>query len=181
MSGIAFKPEDFGDALKDYEGQIVSTDYAEEPFGMKGAPEIKRAGKVLCVQIKTEVYEKPQYEWYPPSRVKKTKYAFFIEALVETGAMKDIVMGGNTDDERMKSFANSLLGMKFRFQEQEHESLVKIGGVPKKFNVMLPVEYFGRAAIEAGTTAPREERIGEAVTETPVDIEAALPDEPETP
>jgi len=64
MSKIAFKPEEATDALKEYTGQIVATDYSEEPFGMKGAPEIKRTGKVLCLQIRTDEYDKPQYEWY---------------------------------------------------------------------------------------------------------------------
>jgi len=191
MSGIAFKTEEFGEALKDFEGQIVAVDYAEEPFGMKGAPGITRAGKVLCVQVRTEVYEKPQYEWYrkrlalflhnPPSRVKKTKWAYLIEALNEVGAMKDVSMGGKTDDERMKSFAQSLLGMRFRFQELECESLVKESGVPKKFNIMLPVEYLGRKAIEEAPVV-RQAVIGEAVSapvdietpSTPVDIDEAL-------
>jgi len=181
MSGIAFKTEEFGDALKDFTGQIVAVDYAEEPFGMKGAPGIRRAGKVLCIRIRTEAYEKEQFEWYPPSRVNKTKWAYLIEALNETGAMKDVSMSGVNDDERMKSFANSLLGMRFRFQEQERESLVKEAGVTKKFNITLPVEYLGRAAIEEAPVV-RQAMIGEAVSapvdietpSAPVDIDAAL-------
>jgi hypothetical protein len=150
MSGIAFKPEEATEALKEFVGQIVAVDYSLEPFGFKGAPDIRRDTKVLGLQIRTEAYEKEQYEWYPPSRVKKTKWLYFIEALNETGAMRDISVAGANDEERMQNFARSLLGMVFRWQEKECESLVKIrGGEFKKFNVLLPVEYLGKKPIEA--------------------------------
>ncbi len=181
MSEIAFRPEEFGEALKDFEGQIVAVDYADEPFGMKGAPGIQRTGKVLCTRIRTDAYEKDQYEWYPPSRVKKTKWAYFIEALNETGAMKDIVTSGSTPDEQVESFARSLLGMKFRYQEQQVESLVQEQGAPKKFNLLVPVEYLGRAPIEEAPSV-RQATIGEAVTEkpkAPVDIDAAMQRRPD--
>jgi hypothetical protein len=148
-SGIAFKPDEAREALKEYEGQVIETDFSEKPFGFEGAPEIKRQGKVLGLKIQTTVYDKPQFEWYPPSMVKKTKWLYFIEALVETGAMKDINPAGATDEERMKNFGQSLLGMKFKWEEQEHESLVRIkGGEQKKFSVLLPVAYLGKSAIE---------------------------------
>ena len=149
MSKIAFKPEEATDALKEFVGQIVATDYSEEPFGMKGAPGIKRTGKVLCIQIRTDAYEKLQLEWYPPSRVKKTKWLYFIEALNTTGAMRDISIAGKDDEERMQSLARSLLGMTFRFEEQEFESLVRLkGGEFKRFSVLVPVEYLGKKPIE---------------------------------
>jgi serine/threonine-protein kinase RIO1 len=82
--------------------------------------------------------------------VKKTKWLYFVEALNETGAMRDISVAGANDEERMQNFARSLLGMVFRWQEKECESLVKIrGGEFKKFNVLLPVEYLGKKPIEA--------------------------------
>jgi len=189
VSRIAFKPEEATDALKEFTGQIVATDFSEKPFGMEGAPDIKRTGKVLAIQIRTEAYEKPQYEWYPPSKVKKTKtgikvsyqawspdwqayvlfkikeplvetqfvanlpvvkWLYFIEALNQVGAMKDISIAGTTDDERMQSVAKSLLGMTFRFEEQEFESMVKVkGGAAKRFSVLVPVEYLGKKPIEA--------------------------------
>jgi len=101
MSKIAFKPEEATDALKEFAGQIVGTDYSEEPFGMKGAPDIKRTGKVLCVQIRTDAYEKLQLEWYPPSRVKKTKkerghqFEDFVAAYF-TGYLEAIIDGEGT-------------------------------------------------------------------------------------
>jgi hypothetical protein len=148
---IAFKPEEATDALKEYTGQIVATDYSEKPFDFKGAPEITRKGKVLGVQIRTAQYEKPQYEWYPPSKVKKTKWLFFIEALNQVGAMKDISTAGANDEERMTSISKSLLGMVFRWEERVEESLVKergVGAGQKKFSVLLPVEYLGKKPIE---------------------------------
>lgn len=72
-SAIAWNPEEATDALKEFVGQIVAVDYSNEPFGFKGAPGIVRKGKVLGIQVRTDVYDKDQYEWYPPSRVKKTK------------------------------------------------------------------------------------------------------------
>lgn len=149
-SSIAFKPEEARDSIKEYTGQIIATDYSEKPFDMEGSAEIKRAAKVLCLKIKADVYEKEQFEWFPPSKVKKTKWLYFIEALIQTGAMKDISLAGVTDDERMKNFGLSLLGMKFKWEERECESLVKEkGGALKKFNVLLPVEYLGKSAIVA--------------------------------
>ena len=198
---IAFKQEEFGEALKDFIGQIVDTEYSLTPFGFKGAPEIKRAGKVLAIMIRTGTYEKEQFEWYPPSRVKKTKtgklvlgyrawsedwqvytlfrigrpiseskfpvvkWAYLIEALNAVGAMKDVSVAGATDDERMTGFGKSLLGMKFRWQEKEFESLVKEkGGAQKTFNLIVPIEYLGKAPIEAKVEV-KQATIGEAVGE----------------
>jgi hypothetical protein len=170
MSGIAFKPEEATEALKEFVGQIVAVDYSLEPFGFKGAPDIRRDTKVLGLQIRTEAYEKEQYEWYrnavsplPPQSAFESKedesrrgyssivkWLYFIEALNETGAMRDVSVAGANDEERMQNFARSLLGMVFRWQEKECESLVKIrGGEFKKFNVLLPVEYLGKKPIEA--------------------------------
>jgi hypothetical protein len=162
VSKIAFKPDEATDSLKEYTGQIVATDYSEEPFGMKGAPDIKRTGKVLAIQIKTDAYEKLQYEWYPPSRVKKTKWLFFVEALNTTGAMRDISIAGKDDEERMQSLAKSLLGMTFRFEEQEFESMVREkGGKFKRFSVLVPVEYLGKKPIEP-VPEVKQTTIGEA-------------------
>lgn len=145
---VAFKPEDATDALKEFVGQIVDVDYAEEPFGFKGAPDIQRRGKVLCVKVRTEAYEKDQMEWYPPSKVKKTKWLYLIEALTDNGAIKDVSTAGQTDDERINAFAKSLMGMVFRFEERQVESLVQEDGKFKKFSLLLPVEYLGKKPIE---------------------------------
>lgn len=158
---IAFKPEEASEALKEYEGQIVKVDYSEKPFDFEGSPDIKRTGKVLAIQIQTDMYEKPQYEWYPPSRVKKTKWIYLIEALTQTGAMRDISVAGTTDEERMQSFAQSILGMRFKWEERECESLVKLkGGELKKFSILLPVSYLGKFPIEAQPEV-RQSTIGE--------------------
>ncbi len=149
MSGIAFKPEEAREALKEYTAQVIEVQYSEKPFDFEGSPDIKRTGKVLGIKLHTDAYEKAQYEWYPPSKVKKTKWLYFIEALIQTGAMKDINPSGATDEERMKNFGQSLLGMKFKWEERECESLVKVtGGGVKKFSVLLPVEYLGKSVIE---------------------------------
>lgn len=160
---IAFKPEEAIDATKEFTGQIVGVDYSEEPFGMKGAADIQRRGKVLGVMIQTEAYSKPQYEWYPPSKVKKTKWVYFIEALYTTGAIKDITIAGKTDDERVNSLAKSLLGMNFKFMDVVKDSLVREkGGAAKTFGLTLPVEYHGKTPIVAKEAfVPKEEHIGD--------------------
>lgn len=160
MSGIAFKPEEARDVLKQYSGQIVAIDYSEKPFGFEGAPEIVRKGKVFGIQIKTAEYEKPQYEWYTPSKVRKTKWVYLIEALVQCGAMRDIVVVGTDDESRMITFGQSMLGMKFNWEEKECESLVREkGGALRKFSLLLPVEYLGKLPIEVDA-AVKEATIG---------------------
>lgn len=319
MSGIAFKPEEATDALREFVGQIIETDYSLEPFGFKGASDIQRKDRVLGVKISTTEYDKAQYElvsvepdelktfgyspeddailqyaigclefaidgegsisiskskpkyrrrhryiprvqvcntniaflekvqmicdggwidgsrrgsewskkieyvyemtrpimkkwlpqlslavkeeqrklildflalvegrqgshseaewceidsyyeqmkllnsgvpivaqywsrykWYPPSHVKKTKWIYFLEALVACGAMKDVSTAGKNDEERIQNFASSLLGMKFRWEQRICESMVREKGGFKKFDLMIPVEYLGKAAIEA--------------------------------
>lgn len=180
-SRIAFKQEELKEAKKDFVGQIIDTDYAMEPFGIAGAPGIRRTGPVLAIKIRTDAYEKDQFEWYPPSDKKKTKpvvlpcgtsfillvrpskmlrltagvtsgvkWAYFLETLTKTGAMNDVKISGTNDEERMKSFAASLIGMKARFIEYSFESMVKLaGGVPKMFDLIVMEEYLGKAPVEA--------------------------------
>jgi hypothetical protein len=160
---IAFKPEDAREAIKEYTGQIVAAEYSMKPFNFEGDPSIKRETKVLGIQLKTDEYEKPQYEWYPPSKVKKTKWIFLLEALIQTGAMKEISTAGASDDEIMENFRRSLLGMKFKWEEKECESLVKVrGGEFKRFTVLLPVAYLGKQPIVAAPEI-RQETVGESL------------------
>ena len=72
---IAFVSDEMREAVKQFRGIIVKVDYSKEPFGFEGAPGIERKTPVLGVQIDTPDYDKPQYEWFPPSNVKKTKPA----------------------------------------------------------------------------------------------------------
>lgn len=171
MSKIAFTPEEGVEATKEFVGQVIATDYAEEPFGIKGNPAIQRKGKVFAVQIRTDQYEKEQLEWYVPTTVKKTKWLYLIEALHGLGAWKDMTLVGMTNDERMLSFARSMLGMKFRWMEVVKESLVReraetftpgVNAGFRKFSVLLPVEYLGKSPIEAKSTEDvvREATIG---------------------
>lgn len=139
---IAFSPEEFKDVSKDFTGTIVDADYGLEPLGIKGKPGIERRPQ-LCVKIDTPDYEKPQYEWYAPSSRKKTKYAYFVEALAETGALRDTDTSGETDEERMKNFVKSLIGMKFHWVQVEVDI---IGG--RKTTVIIPDEYLGREEVE---------------------------------
>ena len=92
---IAFKTEEFKPFKKEFRGVIVAAEYSEEPFGLKGAPEVEekqrqRYGvipKKLGIKIETDEYEKYQYEWYFPSARIGTKWHELIQALERTGAM----------------------------------------------------------------------------------------------
>lgn len=153
---IAFKPEDFRPYKKEFRGVIVAAEYSEEPFGIKGAPEVEAAQvqrygrpvKKLGIKIITEQYEKPQYEWLIPSNKMNTRWHWFIEALYKTGAMRDVKIEGVTDEEKMQSFAKSLIGMEFYWVEETRKAL---GG--RETDVLLPVAYFGK------------KKVGEEVTE----------------
>lgn len=140
---VAFSPTEFSEAIKEFRGVIVDVDFSEEPFGIKGAPDIDRKGPQLCLKIQTDQYEKPQYAWYPPNNKKGTKWWYFIQALEKSGAMADIRIEGSTDEERIKSFMESLIGMEFYWQEKE----VEILGGRRKARVILPVVYYGKKQI----------------------------------
>lgn len=135
--GVSFRIEEFKEVTKEFVGTIVEAEYSENPFGISGKFE---RGKVLGIKIVTEEYEKPQYEWYPPTNKKKTKWYYFIEALWKCGAMKEIVIAGSSDDERIQSLANQLVGMTFRWVD--YAELEGFGG--RKINLMLPEEYLGK-------------------------------------
>lgn len=141
--GVVFKPEELKEAIKEFRGVIVDADYGDTPFGLQGRPDIERR-KQLAIKIVSDEYDKPQYEWYVPTNRKKTKWAYFIEALAKTGALKDVVITGSTDEERIMSFAKSLIGMEFYWVEQEVELLVK----GKTTTVLLPEVYYGKKQIE---------------------------------
>jgi len=140
---IAFSPDKLVEAKKDFRGTIVDAEYGVEPFGLKGRPDIARREQ-LAIKIRTDAYEKDQYEWYPPSDKKLTKWAYFIEALAQCGALKDIVVKGETDEERMQSFARSLIGMEFRFVEKTGLQSIARG---KELEIILPVEYYGKKEV----------------------------------
>jgi len=143
MGGTAFSPEEFVEATKDFIGVIVDADYGMEPLGMVGAPGIERRPQ-LCIKIETDAYEKPQFEWYAPSRVVKTKWHYFIQALAKLGALKDTDSSGRTVEERLKNFARSLIGMKFRWLE-----VMDLEGVARPISrVLLPEEYLGRVEVK---------------------------------
>ncbi len=73
-SKIVFKPDELKDATKDFEGQIIEAEYSDTPFGFEGRDDIERR-KQLAIKIRTEAYEKEQFEWYPPNDKKLTKSA----------------------------------------------------------------------------------------------------------
>jgi len=193
-SNVSFVPENFKEAAKEFRGVIVRAEYGESPLGFEGRPDIARKPQ-LAIAIETPEYDKQQYEWYPPSNVRKTKpvsktwrlmsvssdgvihgitlisfrqglcfmefpagvsWAYFIEAMTKVGAMKDIKLEGATDQERLDSFAKSLIGMEFMFRQYaDLEIIVK----DKKIECLLPIEYFGKKDI-----APVEEVRSENVT-----------------
>jgi len=139
---IGFRIEDMREVKKAFRGVIVGAEYGEEPFGMKGRPDIPRR-KQLCIKIYTPDYIKPQYEWYVPSNKKKTKWAYLIEGLQNTGALMDMVIVGDTAEEKVRSFADQLIGMEFDWEEREVEIIAR-----KTTDCLIPVVYYGRKSKE---------------------------------
>lgn len=113
------------------------------PLGMSGRADIEQRPQ-LAVRIRTETYEKDQFEWYAPSKVRLTKWFYLLEALQKTGALKLINTAGRTAEEKLKSFADSLVGLKFRWLERMNLEAV---ATPIK-RLLLPEEYLGKEEIE---------------------------------
>jgi len=140
---VVFKPEELAEVKKEFRGVVRSASYEENPrFG----------GMQLHVVISTEAYEKDQHEWYPPSNRRLTKWAYLLEALAANGALREIPVKGETDEERIKSFAAGLVGMEFDWEER---LVPTIAG--RDVEVLLPVDYHGRKPIPA---KPRVEEVG---------------------
>jgi len=140
---VAFLPEEAVQATKDFVGYIVDCEYGMSPLGMTGRADIQ-ASPQLAVQIRTEAYERDQYEWYRPSKVKLTKWIYFIEALARTGALKDTVSSGKNVAEKLKNFAKSLVGMNFRWLEK-----MNMEGVVRPIErLLLPEEYLGKVEVQ---------------------------------
>ena len=130
----------------------MNAEYGTSPLGMVGRADIE-ARPQLAIQIRTPTYEKDQFEWFAPSKVKLTKWIYFIEALSKTGALKITNTAGATADEKLKNFAASLIGLKFRFLER-----MKLEGVARPIDrLLLPEEYLGKEVIEKSQKIETEE------------------------
>jgi len=144
LSSVAFSPDEFKEAAKQFRGVIVKAEYGENPFGFEGRPDIPRMPQ-LAIAIETPDYDKLQYEWYRPTNVRKTKWSYFIDALTKTGAMKDIVIKGSSDEERLKSFAESLVGMEFDWTQYTDLEIIVKG---RTIELLLPDKYYGKKEVK---------------------------------
>lgn len=150
---VVFSPDKLLDAKRDFRGTVVDAEYGFEPFGFKGKEGLVRREQ-MAVKIRTDVYEKDQMEWYPPSDKKLTKWSYLIEALADTGALRDIVVKGETDEERIQSFAKSLIGMEFRWMEKMSLPSIAKG---KEVDLLVPVEYYGKKEVSPITEIKEEQ------------------------
>ena len=150
---IAFTPDEGVDATKDFVGYIVDAEYGEDPLGMMGKVEFERRAQ-LAIQIRTDEYEKDQYEWYAPSKVNKTKWMYLLGAMNTCGALKETDSSGKNAAEKMASFAKSIVGMNFRWLE--HGNLESAGQNPIA-RLLLPSEYLGKVEIEEPVEIESEE------------------------
>lgn len=123
------------------------------PLGMTGRADIEQRAQ-LCIQIRTEHYELDQYEWFAPSKVRLTKWHYFLEALNKTGALKDTISKGKTAQVKMANFAKSLIGMNFRWLERMN--LESAGSEPLK-RLLLPEVYIGKVEVQEPTEIESEE------------------------
>lgn len=151
--GIVFTPEEAVEATKDFVGHIVDAEYGMNPLGHTGRADIEQRAQ-LCIQIRTETYEKDQLEWFAPSKVILTKWIYFITALRNTGALKDTSSEGKTAEEKMANFAKSLIGMNFRWLERT--KLESAGSTPLS-RLLLPEEYFGKVEVVKAEEIESEE------------------------
>ena len=60
--------------------------------------------------------------------------------------MKDVEVKGDTDEERLNSFAESLIGMEFLWVQHSDLELVIKG---RTVECLLPEEYFGRKGVSS--------------------------------
>ena len=150
---VVFTPEEGVDATKDFVGYIVDAEYGEDPLGMVGKVEYEKRAS-LCIQIRTDEYEKDQYEWYTPSRVNLTKWMHFLGAMNTCGALKETDSSGKNTAEKMATFAKSLHGMNFSWLE--HANLPSAGQTPIA-RLLLPSEYLGKVEIEKAVEIETEE------------------------
>jgi len=165
------QPEKFKEGGRgEFIGVIINADYGEAPLGIAGRPEFQlqrdgTARKQVAFEIKVVSgleTEKTQKQLLAPSDVKYSKMYYWIQALNDTGAVKEIEIKGLTEDEKWLSFAKSHIGMQFRFEDKT--DLEGVGfetdasGKPvldesgrrvrRKIRMLVPVEYFGKAQLE---------------------------------
>ena len=151
--GIVFTPGEAVEATKDFEGYICDAEYGMNPLGMTGRPDIEQRAQ-LCIQIRTEAYEKDQYEWFAPSKVQLTKWHYFLVAMDKSGGLKETNSDGKTAEEKMSNFAKSLIGMNFRWLERT--KLESAGSTPLK-RLLLPEEYLGKVEVVKAEEIESEE------------------------
>lgn len=120
---------------------------------MTGRADIEQRAQ-LAIQIRTEAYEKDQYEWYAPSKVKLTKWYYFLVAMNANGALKETDSKGKTAQEKMTNFAKSLIGMNFRWLERAN--LESAGSTPLK-RLLLPETYLGKVEVQKAEEIETEE------------------------
>jgi hypothetical protein len=173
----------FKEGRGEFIGVIINADYGEAPLGIAGRPEFQTlrdgtARKQIAFEIKVISgleTEKTQKQLLAPSDVKYSKMYYWVRALNETGAVKDVEVKGLTEDEKWLSFAKSHIGMQFRFEEKvdlegvgyetdatgkplfdEHGRRVK-----RKIRMLVPVEYFGKVNLEELEKKVETEKISE--------------------
>lgn len=150
---IAFSPDQGVDATKDFVGYIADAEYGIDPLGMVGKAEFEKRAQ-LAIQIRTEAYEKDQYEWYAPTKVNKTKWMYYIDALNKCGALKETDSSGKNVDEKMANFAKSLVGMNFQWLEKGN---LEGAGQQDIKRLLLPEQYLGKVEIEEPVKIETEE------------------------
>jgi hypothetical protein len=158
---MAFSPESFREAVREFRGVIVRAEwgsadpaspYYNEWVFVPSAPEDVRERQrergALAVRIEIAVKDRSWqniYEWYTYSEVRLSKWYYFIDALTRLKIPFDA--SGNTLEERLTNFCNSLVGVDAKWVD--HEDLPTVGKRTIK-RLLLPVEYYGK---DSGTIA----------------------------
>lgn len=147
---IAWSEEEEKEYLE-YTGVVVRAEYNTE-----WANSQKFEGRVnLRLELQVEDPEdwENQYIWVPPSDKKGSRWSIFRENLKKTGAWKDLKIQGTTDEERMQSLCQNIIGMKFRVER--HNNYPGWGGRLLK-QVSIITKYFGKELIAPKTPVETE-------------------------
>ena len=133
------------ETTKEFRGVIVRAEYGETVLGFEGKPEFG-GRKQLGIEISTQEYEKPPYEWYatPVTRMRKsTKWFYFMQALTAAGILRELNLQGKSNDEQLTNFAASLVGIDAFWVEKAN-----LQGIVRPIDrLLMPEKYFGRVDV----------------------------------
>ena len=145
---IAFTPEEFREAARDFRGVIVRAEY-NTPWTIENSP-FAETQKIPQMRIQIRPTDQPikdQYEWYAPTNIKNTRWYYFIKALNDLGVV--IQPEGNTLEERINDFCKKLIGLEFQWKDHQNLPGLRPGRIIQR--LLLPVRFYGKREVKPET------------------------------